>query len=84
VLQGAFTAVESASRQLAKRIRLLRAKQGLTQEELAAKCGISIKHLQKLESGKEDHEPRIGTLEKLSQGFGIPIWKLVKFDGKVE
>jgi len=62
---------------LGKRIRSLRNEYGLTQEELAANSGISTKYLQNLE-GKRPKTASIITLEKLTKGFGIPIWKLLR------
>jgi transcriptional regulator with XRE-family HTH domain len=53
-------------------------KYNLTQEALAEKSGISTKYLQNLES-KKPKIASIVTLEKLAKGFGMPLWKLLKF-----
>ena len=70
---------EKVALRLGSRVRDLRAKQELTQEELAVRSKVSLKHLQKIE-GKNPYNASLVTLEKLSKGLGIPIWKLVKFD----
>ena len=64
--------------ELGRQIRRLRKEHGLTQEALAEKAGISTKYLQNLE-GKNPKLASIVTLKKLAKGFGIPIWKLLKF-----
>ncbi len=64
--------------QLSERIRFLRDKYGLTQEELARKAGISTNYLQNLESRNPKNATML-TLEKLAKGFGIPAWQLLKF-----
>ena len=48
-----------------------RRKLGWTQETLAAALGISVKNVQRLESGKPDL--RSSSLWKLAQAFGIPV-----------
>ncbi len=48
----------------AKRLRELRTKRRLTQEELADLADIDYKHLQRLESNKNPTAPTLTTLEK--------------------
>jgi transcriptional regulator with XRE-family HTH domain len=69
---------EPIARQLGRRVRTLRVKQGMTQEKLAGLSGISLKYIQKIE-GK--NPPNIGlvALEKLTNGFGITLLELFKF-----
>lgn len=61
-----------------KRIRALRDKHKLTQEELAARSDISLKYLQNLE-GRNPKKATIVTLNKIANGFRLPLWKLLKF-----
>jgi len=61
-----------------ERLRQLRAKHKLTQEELAERSGISYKNIQYLES-KNPTCPSLRTLEKLAKGFKISPSKLIKF-----
>ena len=65
-------------RQFGKRLVKLRTRRGLTQEALAEKAGISTKYLQNLE-GKRPKKATIVSLQKLANGFGMPLWKLLKF-----
>ena len=62
---------------LAVRIKELRKKNNLTQEELAEKSGVSYKHIQKLE-GKYLHDPKLGTLVKIAKAFNTSIHLLLK------
>ena len=63
---------------LKERLKLLRKKQNLTQEELASRAKINVKHLQRLES-KKPCRANIESLQNLSDAFGMPLWKLFKF-----
>lgn len=62
-----------------KQIRALRKKHKLTQEELAGRSHISLKYIQNLE-GKTPQNPSLVILQKLADGFGIPLWKLLKLE----
>src|SRR3989338_1322167 len=64
---------------IGKHIRILRRKHKLTQEELAGRAHISLKYVQNLE-GKTPQNPSLVILQKLADGFGIPLWKLLKFE----
>ena len=63
---------------LAKRIKELRQKHGLTQEQLADLSSVDYKHIQLLES-KNSPAIRIDTLEKLAKAFKISCSKLLDF-----
>ncbi|MDD2666876.1 MAG: helix-turn-helix transcriptional regulator [Candidatus Peribacteraceae bacterium] len=69
---------DNICQQLSDRIRYLREKHELTQEELARKAGISTNYLQNLESDHPKNATVI-TLGKLAKGFDIPVWQLLKF-----
>lgn len=51
-----------------------RRKAGLTQEELADRCGLHRTEISLLERG--GREPRLGTLVKLAEALGIPPGQL--------
>lgn len=68
---------KNISIELGRKIRALRIKLKLTQEELADKAGISTKYLQNLE-GKNPKNASVVTMEKLAKGLGIPIWEILK------
>ena len=61
---------------IAKRIKILRERQKISQEELAARSGISRGYLARLETGR--HDPTITTLEKLAKALKVPVGKLLK------
>ncbi len=65
--------------QLGKRVRALRAEYKLTQEALAGKAHISLKYIQRIE-GKNPQDIGLEYLEKLANGFDMPVWKLLKFE----
>lgn len=69
---------EAINYQLGQRVRDLRTKNKLTQEQLAASSHISLKYIQRIE-GKDPPDVGLETLEKLAEGFGIPLSKLIKF-----
>ncbi len=70
---------KDTSHQLGMQIRSLRRKHDLTQEELAGRARISLKYIQNLE-GKNPQNPSLEILQKLADGFGIPLWRLLKFE----
>ena len=61
-----------------ERLRKLRKKKKLTQEELAQLADIDYKYIQRLE-GKNPSSPTLNSLEKLAKGLNISISKLVDF-----
>lgn len=62
--------------ELGKKIQELRKKQGLTQEELAEKTGISARTIQRIENGEVD--PRTYTLNKLAEALETSVDELVE------
>lgn len=61
---------------LGKRLRELRAKQGLSQEAFADYCGLHRTAMSLIERGKR--VPSLRTLLTLSQGFGISLSELLR------
>jgi transcriptional regulator with XRE-family HTH domain len=61
---------------IAMRIKILRKRQKISQEKLAARSGISRGYLARLETGR--HDPTITTLEKLAKALKVPVGKLRK------
>lgn len=57
------------TKSLGNRIQQLREECGLTQEELAAKTDISIKHISVLERGLK--EPRLTTFLTIAEALGV-------------
>ena len=64
---------------LGQRLRSLRKGQHLTQEELADRAKVNVKHLQRLE-GKNPSRANIESLQNLADAFEMPLWKLLKFE----
>lgn len=56
-------------------------KHGIVQKELAAKLGITVIALQQSMNAEK---PKISTLERIAQGMGIPIWKLLLSDEEIK
>lgn len=54
----------------------LRREAGLTQEQLAERCGLSQQYLSKLEQGKRN--PTVVTLYEIAQGLGVSHAELVR------
>jgi transcriptional regulator with XRE-family HTH domain len=64
---------------LAERIRELRARDGLTQEKLSQKAGLSLYYVQILESKLPKKNATIITLEKLANAFEMEVWEFLRF-----
>ena len=65
-------------RQFGQRLIRLRRKYKLTQEQLAERAGCTDKYIQMLE-GKNPSKVSIDVLKGISDAFGMPLWKLLKF-----
>lgn len=61
---------------VAMRVKEWRSRRGLTQEQLAAKAGISRGYLARLETARQD--PKLSTLEKLAKALKVDVAKLLK------
>ncbi len=70
--------MDTVNQKLAKRLKELRLKHKLTQEQLAELSGVDYKHIQLLES-KNPPAAKLDTLEKLSKAFKISPAKLINF-----
>lgn len=58
------------------RLKALREQKGLTQEQLAAKAGISRGYLARLETARQD--PRLSILDKLARALRVDVAALLK------
>lgn len=63
---------------LGKRLSRLREVRGWTLDELAARTGLSVSHLSRMESG--DRQPSLATLSVLAQAYGVKIGTLFDDD----
>ena len=59
---------QSAERDVMRQIVEARIKEGLTQQELADRCGMKASNLCRLENGNGN--PSVATLEKIARGLG--------------
>jgi transcriptional regulator with XRE-family HTH domain len=63
---------------LARRIRALRERRGLTQEDFAARCGISVSFASLLERG--ERSPSYETLLQVASALGLPPSELFRLE----
>ncbi len=63
---------------LARQLRKFRAKQKLTQEEIAEKAGLDARYYQRLES-RRPGAVKIDTIDRLAKAFKISCSKLLDF-----
>ena len=61
---------------IAFRIRELRLKHSLTQEEAAELVGVSMRYYQMIEAGRKK-EMFLGTVKALAYAFGLEPWQLI-------
>ena len=69
--------MESKQKEIGDKIKVFRAKQGLTQDARARKCDIPYTTLTKIESNVIT-KPSIQTVAKIAEGLGISIYNLIK------
>jgi transcriptional regulator with XRE-family HTH domain len=60
-----------------KRVKSLRTKEDLTQEEMAEKAGIEYKHYQSIEAGRVTNVT-LKTIEKIAKALKIDAHLLIK------
>lgn len=60
-------------KEVGKKIKKIRKKQGITQEKLAEMIGIEVPSLSNIETGK--FSPSTETLQKLSQVLNVKPWE---------
>ena len=67
---------ESSKNNIAKTVKRLREKAGLSQEKLARLADVSNNTLINIEAGKQD-TPTIDTLKKVAKALSVPIEDLI-------
>ena len=77
ILASGRHAMDDSRIALGKRIRWLRTKVGLTQEQLAERAELSMKHLGEIERGKGN--PTLSSLENIADAFGVSLPDLFEF-----
>lgn len=66
----------SSETNLAKKVKQLREKLGLSQEKLARMANVSSNTIINIEAGKQDN-PTIGTLKKIAKALDVPVEDLI-------
>lgn len=61
---------------LSKRLKELRAEQGITQTTLAKRAKLTLGYIARLETNR--HDPQLSTLEKLAKAFRISVSELLR------
>jgi len=75
-IKRTYTSTEQRyMREIGERIRLARAQQQLSQDELALRAGLSRSHISKLEHAQYD--PQLVTLYRISQALKLTFQDLV-------
>ena len=69
--------VDMTERHIGTIVRRLRRQRQLTQEQLAARTGLSQGHVSHLENG-ERLNPGMTTLKRLARALGVPVAELLK------
>ena len=67
---------ESSKTNLAKKVKQLREKLGLSQEKLARLADVSNNTIINIEAGKQDN-PTIDTLKKVAKALDVPVEELI-------
>ncbi|MCD7904048.1 MAG: helix-turn-helix domain-containing protein [Clostridiales bacterium] len=60
------------------KVKKMRAEMGISQEELAYRCGMQPSHIGQIERGQKS--PTLVTLEKLAFGFDTTVSELTDYD----
>ena len=68
--------------EIGNKIKELRIQEGLTQEELADKTGLSTRTIQRIENGEVD--PRIYTLTTIAEALNVEYQELIREEIKIE
>ena len=67
---------ESSKNNIARTVKRLREKTGLSQEKLARLADVSNNTIINIEAGKQDN-PTIDTLKKVAKALSVPIEDLI-------
>jgi transcriptional regulator with XRE-family HTH domain len=65
------------STQLGRRIRRVRTKQGLTQEELAHRAELDYSYINQIENGRRN--PSVQAIDRIARALGVRVKDLMSF-----
>jgi len=60
---------------IGERIRALRKERGMTQKQVAEKCGMADSAIRKYESGSQT--PKVETLQRIADALNVPLFSLL-------
>lgn len=66
-------------KQLSRRVRELRAKHKMTQQQLAESADIDYKSVQRIEAKNPRFFPKLDTIGRLAKSFNISVSDLLRF-----
>jgi len=69
----------AAAKFLGERLRELRLRHGLTQEQAAALIGMEYKYYQMIEWGRKNL--RLDTMTRIANAYSLEVWDLVQYTG---
>ena len=64
---------KEAQKELGPHLRVIRKKKGLTQEELADRCGLHWTYIGGLERGERN--PTLSTMQKIANGLAVNLYE---------
>lgn len=64
--------------QFGKKVADIRKLQGISQEELAFRCGVHRTYIGSIERGEKS--PTLNTIDRLAKGLGVEIIEFFKYD----
>lgn len=70
---------EATRRRLASRLRRIRASKGLTQEAVADRAHLAVRHLQKIEAAEVN--ATLNSLARLAVALDVDVGELLQRDG---
>jgi transcriptional regulator with XRE-family HTH domain len=73
---GATMTARKQPASVGERVKRLRKRAGMTQQELAGKAGISLSNLAQIEQGQKT-DPRISTVTALAEALGVDVNQLL-------
>lgn len=77
-----FVTLKSIEMDIAKRIKYIREKKGMSQKELITAVGLGAPMYSRIETGKS--EPSLTTLEKIAKALGVKLADFFEVDDNLE
>ncbi len=81
-LSAAWSDARKGVRRMQLRLREVRERKLLRQEDLAERTGITLSTISRLENGLQ--RPRVTTVKKLAEGLGVPPEELIVWGAEAD